>query len=192
MFEKIIALDKQLLVFLNNLGSETWDDFWFVITDKFCWTPVYLVVMYLMFRFFGWKKTLFTLFLLALFITFSDQFTNLIRVIFKRLRPNNDPIIQHQIRRLHNSANYSFISGHATTSTMVTVFVISLLKPYTKYIQFFVIFPLFFAYSRIYLGVHFPIDILTGATVGGGLGFLFFKLHGVWSRRVFKHSNADE
>lgn len=176
MFEKIIQLDKELLIYLNNLGSEQWDPVWLFITHQFNWSPVFIVVIFLFFYFLGWKKGVFLLFFLAIFITCSDQFVNLIRSIFERLRPNNDPLINDQLRTLINPQNYSFISGHATTSTAVAVFAIQLLKKHSKYIYLFALFPLTFAYSRLYLGVHFPIDILTGALVGSLIGFTFLKL----------------
>jgi len=170
MFEKIIQLDKQLLIYLNNLGNPQWDGFWLYITKQFHWAPVFILVIYLFFRFLGWKKGLYLILFLAVLVAFSDQFVNMIRAIFERLRPNNDPEIQDQLRTLINPQNYSFISGHATTSTVVTVFAVLSLKKFTKYIYLFVLFPLFFAYSRLYLGVHFPIDILTGASVGFLIG----------------------
>lgn len=171
MFEKVIDLDKQLIVFLNNLGTDSWDSFWLFITNQFNWIPIFIVVLFFFFKFLGWKKGLLLLVFLAVLITFSDQTVNMIRRIFERLRPNNDPEIQDQLRTLINPQNYSFISGHATTSTMVAVFAISVLKSYSKYIYLFLLFPVFFAYSRLYLGVHFPIDIFTGATVGVLFGF---------------------
>lgn len=186
MFEKIIQLDKQLLIFLNNLGSPEWDSFWLYITNQFHWTPIFIVVLFFFFRFLGWKKGIFLLFFIAVLVAFSDQFVNMIRAIFERLRPNNDPEIQEQLRTLINPQNYSFISGHATTSTLVTVFTILTLKKYTKYIYLFLLFPLFFAYSRLYLGVHFPIDIVTGVSVGCLLGIGAAKLFDYCIRRFFK------
>lgn len=186
MFEKIIQLDKSLLIYLNNLGSEKWDPLWLFITRHFNWSPVFIVILFLFFKFLGWKKGVFLLFFLAVFVTFSDQFTNLIRAIFERLRPNNDTTINDQLRTLINPQNYSFISGHATTSTAVTVFAIQLLKTHTKYIYLFIIFPVLFAYSRLYLGVHFPIDIVTGATIGSLIGFGFVMLFRIIESKFFK------
>lgn len=177
MFEKLIQFDKQFLIFLNNLGSEKWDSLWLFITHQTNWIPVFVLILAFMFKYVGWKKGLFLLFFIAIMVAFSDQFTNLIRVIFKRLRPVNDLEIQHLLRILIKPQSFSFTSGHATTSTLVTVFIIRLLKSEFKYIWGFAIFPLFFAYSRLYLGVHFPIDILTGALNGFILGSLFYGVY---------------
>lgn len=185
MFDKLIQLDKQVLIFLNGLGSEKWDGLWLFITHQTNWIPLFVVVLAVMFRYVGWKKGLFLLLFIGIMVAFSDQFTNLIRVIFKRLRPNNDPEIQQFLRTLINPQSYSFASGHATTSTLVTVFIIRLLKNEFKYIWAFVLFPLVFAYSRLYLGVHFPIDILTGAVNGFIMGTLFYFLFKKIERKYF-------
>lgn len=185
MREKIISFDKELLVYLNNLGTTDWDPFWLFVTKQFNWIPVFIVVLFFFFKFLGWKKGVFLLFFLAVFIAFSDQFVNLIRAIFERLRPNNDPEIQNKLRTLIDPQNFSFISGHATTSTAVVFFAIKTLKDYTKNIYIFTLFPLFFAYSRIYLGVHFPIDILTGILVGCFIGFGGAKLFNFFTQRLF-------
>ncbi len=186
MIDKIIELDKQVLIFLNNLGTPYWDPIWLFITKQFNWVPVFIVVLFLFFKFIGWKKGVFLLFFLAVLITFSDQFVNVIRAIFERPRPNNDPKIQGYLRTLINPQNYSFISGHATTSTVVAVFAIKTLQKYSKYIYLFLLFPLFFAYSRLYLGVHFPLDIATGVIVGLLIGLGAAKLFDFSTRRFFK------
>lgn len=185
MFERIIELDKQLLLYLNSLGTDQWDPFWLFITRHFNWTPIFLFLLFIMFRYVGWKKGLFLLLFLAVLITFSDQFTNMIRRIFERLRPNNDPELMDLLRTSIRPQNFSFTSGHATTSTAVTVFLIKLLRPYTKYIYLFVLFPLLFAYSRLYLGVHFPIDVTVGASIGALIGFSFYKLYGSIEKKYF-------
>tara|TARA_R110002167_G_scaffold61561_14_gene173744 strand:- start:9257 stop:9817 length:561 start_codon:yes stop_codon:yes gene_type:complete len=180
LFDTIIQKDKELLIFLNNLGSEQWDSFWLVITNQLSWTPLFLLVFYLVIKSFGWKKGGFVIISLILLVAFSDQFVNLIKDSIARLRPNNDPEIKHLLRHLKNPQSFSFISGHATTSTFFSVFVIFLLREKYKYIYFIVLFPLFFAYSRLYLGVHFPLDIsfgiLTGILLANGYYFLFKKV----------------
>jgi len=185
MFDILIQKDKQLLIYLNSLGSEQWDPFWLFITNQLNWAPLFLLIIFLIFKNFGWKKGGFLFVFLIFMVAFSDQFTNLIRGIFERLRPNNDTSINHVLRTLITPQSYSFTSGHATTSMTFSVFIFILFKEQYKYIKFIFIFPLVFAYSRLYLGVHFPIDILSGATVGSILGFTFFKIHALLQRKLF-------
>ncbi len=180
MFESIIQKDKELLVFLNNLGSEQWDSFWLAITNQFYWSPLFLFVFYIIIKSFGWKRGGVMILAMILLVAFSDQFVNLIKDTTARLRPNNDPEIKESLRTLIRPQSYSFISGHATTSTFFSVFVVLLLRKKYKYIYFILLFPLLFAYSRLYLGVHFPIDIslgiLTGVVLANSYYFLFNKL----------------
>ncbi len=176
LLDKIIQYDKDLLVYLNGLGTENWDGLWLLITNQLSWIPLYLLFFYLIFRSFGWKKGLGLLLLTALMVTFSDQFTVFIKDYFERLRPNRDPSINEITRILKNNSSFSFVSGHATTSTGVTLLMHLRLKKYYPYTGLFFIWPLLFSYSRIYLGVHFPIDVLTGALLGLLIGYSFFKL----------------
>lgn len=185
MFDILIQKDKQLLIYLNSLGSEQWDPFWLFITNQLNWAPLFLLIIFLIFKNLGWKKGGFLFLFLILMVAFSDQFTNLIRGVFERLRPNNDTSINSVLRTLIRPQSYSFTSGHATTSMTFSVFIFLLFKDRYKYIKYIFIFPLVFAYSRLYLGVHFPIDIVSGATVGSILGFTFFKIHALLQRKLF-------
>ncbi len=176
LLENIIQKDKEFLIFLNALGNESWDSFWLVVTNQFSWFPLYLIFSYLIFKSYGWKKLVALLIFTGLLITFSDQFVNFIKNFFQRLRPNNDPSINQIIRIVKNSGGYSFVSGHATSSMAVSLFVFLTLKKYYKYILLIFFWPLFFGYSRIYLGVHFPVDILSGFFLGAIIGTVFYKL----------------
>ena len=79
MFDSLIHKDKELLIFLNNLGSEQWDPFWLVITNQLYWSPLFLFVFFLVIKSFGWKRGGFVILALILLVAFSDQFTNLIK-----------------------------------------------------------------------------------------------------------------
>ena len=174
--DSIIQHDKELLVFLNGLGSENWDSFWIFITTPINWTPLFLLFFYLIFKTFGWKKGLVFIIITALMAGFSDQLTVFIKDLVGRLRPNQNPELRDIIRLLKDNKSFSFVSGHATTSTAVSLLMYLTLKKYYKYTILFFIWPLLFAYSRIYIGVHFPIDVTVGAMLGLLIGFLFYQL----------------
>lgn len=182
--EDIIAKDKELLVYLNSLGAETWDQFWITVTNQFNWTPWFLMLFFLIYKAYGWKKALVLILTSALLVTFSDQFVNLIKDYFARLRPNNDPEINSIIRILKKPGSFSFVSGHSTTSFAVTTFMILTLKQFYKYPFLLLIWPIIFAYSRVYLGVHFPADIFIGMLLGITIGYAFYKLSLVFLRKI--------
>ena len=109
-------------------------------------------------------------------VTFSDQFVNFIKDYFGRLRPNNDPTVNEVIRILKRPKSFSFVSGHSTTSFAVSIFMILTLRNYYKYPLLLLIWPILFAYSRIYIGVHYPIDIFIGMLLGVLEGYIFYKI----------------
>jgi len=174
--DNLIQYDKELLVFLNGLGNENWDTFWLIITNQLSWIPLYLLFFFLIFKTFGWKKGIVLIILTAAMVAFSDQLTVFIKNSVERLRPNNDPVLKDIIRVIKNNTSFSFVSGHATTSTAVTIFMHLTLKKYYKHTIVFFLWPMLFAYSRVYIGAHFPLDITVGAILGAFVGFIFYQL----------------
>jgi len=183
-WDKLIQSDKELLVNLNALGTETWDSFWLAVTNQLNWIPLFLVLFILLIRSYGWKKGLILIGFAALLVTFSDQLVNLIKNSVQRLRPNNDPEINTIIRVLKHPRGYSFVSGHSTTSFAVTTFMILLIRKNYKLIRLLILWPLMFAYSRIYCGVHFPIDIGLGILLGITIGLVFYRLSQLFLLKV--------
>lgn len=174
--DRLLQYDKELLVYLNALGNENWDSFWMFLTNQFSWIPLFLLFFYLIFKSLGWKQGLTLLIFTAVLVAFSDQLANFFKASFQRLRPNQDPATNEIIRILKNNRSYSFVSGHATTSTAVSLFMHLTLKKHYSYTILFFIWPLLFAYSRMYIGVHFPIDVICGAILGALEGIVFYKL----------------
>lgn len=177
MLEKIVSLDKQLFVYLNGLGSENYDNLWLFITKQINWLPFFIVVFYLLYKKVGWKNLGITLLFIAFLMLVCDQTANFFKNTVQRLRPCNDPEINEYIRIVKRSATFSFYSGHATNSMAAMTFIFMIIKKQYKYAFLLFLFPLIFAYSRIYLGLHFPLDIITGYTTGILFGLLFYKFY---------------
>ncbi len=185
MLDKIIQLDKELLIFLNGLGSTSFDPLWLIITKQAYWTPVFVLVFYFLQKHLGWKKFGYYVLFTALLIVLCDQTANLFKTTFERLRPCNDPEVRDLLRLYwKKSPSFSFFSGHAANSMATTVFAFSILKKYYKHAYLLFLFPVIFAYSRIYLGLHFPGDILTGYTFGAIVGGICYRLYSKYILRA--------
>ena len=111
MMEFLLNLDRDVFIFLNSLGTESWDGFWLWITKQINWIPVFLIFFYLIFKHYGWRHALLIIVMISLLILITDQTTNhLFKYRFERLRPGSDPSLDGLIRAVHTSKTFSFIS----------------------------------------------------------------------------------
>jgi undecaprenyl-diphosphatase len=185
MLETLLELDRDVFVWLNALGSERWDWLWLIITRQYNWAPIFAIILYLAFKRLGWKHALLIIVLIAALVAVTDQTTNLIKNTFQRLRPGSDPLLADLIRAVQKRNSFSFISGHASSSMASAFFLFHVLRPYLKYMGFIFLWPLIFAYSRIYLGLHYPGDILVGYCWGITTGALMILLYRYLRDRFF-------
>jgi undecaprenyl-diphosphatase len=179
MIDSLISRDIELFIYLNNLGSSNWDGVWLFISDKYSAIPFYILLLYLTYKQFGIKKTFVAvLFVLAL-IALSDQTSNLFKYGFKRLRPCHNENISHLIRLVGGRCGglYGYFSAHAANSTAIAVFFGLLLRKKINYLfPILIVWALLVSYSRIYLGVHYPLDVFTGMLIGFIYAALFYTL----------------
>ncbi len=178
----ILHWDQVIFRFFNRLGSPDFDAFWLFVTNQRHWIFLYLVVVAVYFYYLGWRKALYTIVLLAIALGICDQTTNFFKAYFHRLRPSQEPMLKGHIRDLLHPRNYSFISGHASNSTLFVWFSIYVLKRYTKWIYLLLVWWLLFVYSRIYVGVHYPLDLFFGMLWGLTLLWLLIKIY----KKLFK------
>jgi undecaprenyl-diphosphatase len=177
--EFLLDKDITLFIYLNNLGTVQWDGFWLFISNKFSAIPLYLFLLFLSYKKFGLKSTLLLLLVIVLLITASDETSNLFKNYFKRLRPCHDESIAHLARLVQARCGglYAFFSAHASNSMAIAVFFGLLLKKNYKYLFLLLLFwAIMVGYSRVYLGVHFPLDVLTGMALGAIYALLFHQL----------------
>lgn len=185
MLETLLELDKNLFIFLNGLGSEAYDSFWLFITKQINWIPIFALILYLVFNHLGWRHAVLIILVMALLVLLTDQTTNLFKNYFQRLRPVNNTDLDDVIHFVHKRSSFSFISGHASNSMAAAFFLYKVLKPYLKYMGFIFLWPLIFAYSRIYLGLHYPGDILCGYVWGILMALIMLKLYVYLRNRYF-------
>ena len=170
----ILEIDKELFLFLNSLHNPFWDTIMLMVTRKETWIPFYLVILFFIVKNYR-SKALPIIFLLALTIIASDQISVILKEGIQRLRPVHDPVIGPLVHNvLRKGSLYGFVSSHAANGFAIFVFSSRLFK--NKGYYFLMLFwAVLFSYSRIYSGVHYPLDIIGGAVLGWGIGELCFK-----------------
>ena len=186
MIDQLLQYDKELFLFLNGLGSDTWDAFWMVYTTKYTWIPLYAFLLYLIYKNYNTKILLFTIVVIVLMIISTDQITNVFKHGLERLRPCHDPTIQSIMRLVKESCGgkHGFFSAHASNSMAVAVFAGLMLRNAYKRAVFLLLFwAALMAYSRIYVGVHYPLDVMCGMIFGAISGYAFYTLNVFLGRR---------
>lgn len=177
MFEQILDSDSKILIYLNNLGTSMFDWFWLACTNEVTWIPLFVFIVLSVYRKFSAELALKILMYALLLLAANLFLTEIVKETIGRIRPNNDRTMIHALRILTSPPNYSFFSGHASSSFCITVFLILTLKKHFKLISWLWIWPILFTYSRIYIGVHYPSDLIVGALFGWLLAKIFYKLY---------------
>jgi undecaprenyl-diphosphatase len=175
MLDLLNQWDKDLFLYLNGLHNTLWDYVLTLFTLTPVWIPFYLVILAIIVKKYG-KKSLWIILCVTLMILFADQFSGILKHTVKRLRPSNDPEISQLAHVFFTKGGlYGFVSAHAANSFSFATFSILLFKN-SRYTFFIIPWAMMIAYSRIYLGVHYPGDVLGGAILGIMFGIGIYKL----------------
>lgn len=180
MIQALNDWDIRLFLFLNGKHSELLDPIMFWASNKWFWIPFYLLLAVWLYKKRP-KQMIYILIATALLITASDQLSShVIKPAVLRLRPCHNPEIAAMVHLSPKGCggSYGFVSSHAANSFALAIFIGLLALPYSRLVPLILLlFAVLVAYSRIYVGVHYPGDVLCGAMVGFGLGSLFYFLY---------------
>ncbi|WP_194850247.1 phosphatase PAP2 family protein [Nonlabens antarcticus] len=189
MWEQLVQLDRDIFSYFNGLAIGEYTEFWIFITKIEHWFPVYFFFFFLLYKSTSWRKGFAMIGMVLTTAVFTLWLTNLVKNVVERLRPNNEPILMDSIHILQTPENFSFWSGHSAVSFAVTTVVVLLLQHYKprKWHYLFYIWPIMFAFSRLFIGVHYPADLTVGMLVGLLMGYLFYKLT-LWLFEVLKNA----
>lgn len=179
IFKNILTIDQELLLFINGLHSPFGDILMWHFSDKLFWIPLYAVLLALLIKKLGLKKGLLCIFLVVLLILTADQLgATLIRPNIGRLRPSSSMNPLSGILHFVNDSrggDFGFPSCHAANTFALAVFISLILK--TVWIRYgLLIWAILVSGSRIYLGLHYPTDIIAGAFLGICVGYNFYVL----------------
>jgi len=183
--ESIQQIDQSLLLFLNSFHNSFWDKAITIFTSKEIWVPFYLLIVYVIIKTYK-KNSIYILVLIGLSIALSDQFSGLIKDSVQRLRPTHDPVLGDLVHNIYNrGGTFGFFSSHASNSFTIAVIAARLFKNHLFSILIFS-WAILVSYTRIYLGLHYPGDVLTGWIWGIVTGLAFYQLMVIVQRKYFK------
>ena len=191
MLEHLEALDRSAFLAINGWHSVWTDDLMLLISGKSSWIPLYVFLLFLLQRRLGWRGLAWAVPVIGLMILCSDQGSvQLFKESVRRLRPCHEPTLSGMVHLVPEGCGgqYGFVSSHAANHSAIAFFMIGILGGRPRWsIPALVLWAALVGYSRIYLGVHYPGDVLVGSLFGATVGIIFV----VMLRRILQYGSSS-
>ena len=173
--ERIESFDHQLLMLVNGANSPFLDDFMWIVSSKLFGIPFYLIFLYILFKNKPIKQLLICVLLLIVAVGLADLTAKYcFKEVFERYRPSHNLALKDQLHFVLNAnglpyigGKFGFVSSHACNMFALTFLFYRFIKEkYPKAIWLLLFLVLLIIYSRVYLGVHYPSDVIAGGVIG--------------------------
>ena len=186
--DSLVHYDQELFLWLNGMHAQWADTLMYWITYKYTWIPMYLILLSLTIKAEG-KKAIAIVAAVILAAALADKITSgLMKPYFERLRPCHEPVLAGLVHEVTGcGGNFGFASSHASTSFAVAVVWFMLLKNKVSNMWVILVWAAIYSYSRVYVGVHYPADILVGAMVGVLVGWLCINLYFIFLDKYYRN-----
>ena len=181
MLHWLLELDKKVFLYLNGMHSPEWDKIMYWISGDKSWIPLYVFLLIIIIYRERPYRFIFIILFVAIAVILCDQISVLIKNMVERPRPTHNPEIANMVHIVNNQrgGTYGFVSSHAANVFGAATFLSNQLK-HRKWSLFLFVWAAVVSYSRIYLGVHYPLDIICGAVLGALIGIQSY-VHKVWT-----------
>ena len=177
MITEIRQWDESLFLFLNSLRLDWMDPIMKTLTGTYIWIPLYVLLIYFIFKIYG-MAGFWYVGATVLLILLADKFTSgFMKPYFERLRPCHDPRWEGIIHTYAGcGGKYGFASSHASNTFAVATYMFLVFRGRIQRMGWLFLWAAVVAYTRIYLGVHYPMDIFVGGLIGVCSGWIVFSL----------------
>jgi len=183
----LAEIDSKLFLLLNGMHNRFFDPVMYWASNRWIWVPFYAWVLYRIYKLSG-KKTVTIIILTALLIASSDQLSNsIVKNTVQRPRPCHETSLEGKVHLVNNhcGGEYGFVSSHAANCFALFSFLFLLVRSKDKMlIQLLAAWAIVVSYSRIYLGAHYPGDVICGMALGIILGKIFSIIYFKIERRT--------